>query len=314
MAAQDHLSRRGFLAHTLAAGAAGLLAPQVAHAAQAGVAPAGWRVGIYTRPWAKYEYQVALDAIAEAGFKYAGLMTAKSKDKSGLVLSMNTSLDEAQTIGEEAKKRGLSIASVYGGDFPVKKGSMDEGIRGLRKLIDNVAAVGCKSLLLGGTGSADLHVPYYKTVAECCDYAAEKGMVVTVKPHGGLNATGPQCRKCVELVGKKNFGIMYDPGNIFFYSKSKLDPVEDSAMVDGLVLGMCVKDYLPADDEKAFGKVDVTPGTGKVNFPAVFVRLKKGGFTAGPVVIECLAPGDDLKATLAEAKKARAFVEKLVQG
>jgi hypothetical protein len=42
-------------------------------------------------------------------------------------------------------------------------------------------------------------------------------------------------------------------------------------------------------------------------------RLKKGGFTSGPLVIECLAPGADLRATLQEAKKARLFVEQLVQ-
>ena len=41
-------------------------------------------------------------------------------------------------------------------------------------------------------------------------------------------------------------------------------------------------------------------------------RLKKGGFTSGPLVIECLAPGD-LGFLLAEAKKARQFVEDLVR-
>jgi hypothetical protein len=40
-------------------------------------------------------------------------------------------------------------------------------------------------------------------------------------------------------------------------------------------------------------------------------RLKAGGFTGGPLIIECLAPGD-LDQTLAEAKKARQFVEQLV--
>jgi hypothetical protein len=47
-----------------------------------------------------------------------------------------------------------------------------------------------------------------------------------------------------------------------------------------------------------------------VDFPAVFARLKQGGFTRGPLVIECLKPGD-LKHTLAEAKKTREFIEEL---
>ena len=129
---------------------------------------------------------------------------------------------------------------------------------------------------MGGVGDEKLYEPYYKAIAECCDYAAEKGMGISVKPHGGLNATGPQCRKTVEFVGHKNFGIWYDPGNIFYYSDGKLNPVDDAPTVDGLVMGMSVKDFKPPKN------VDVTPGTGKVDFPAVFAKLKAGGFTSGP--------------------------------
>ncbi|NIV02055.1 MAG: hypothetical protein GWN55_12190 [Phycisphaerae bacterium] len=102
----------------------------------------------------------------------------------------------------------------------------------------------------------------------------------------------------------KNFRIWYDPGNIFYYSNGELDPVVDAATVDRLVVGMCIKDYRHPKD------VLVTPGNGKVNFPAVLARLKKGGFTRGPLVVECLERGD-LKKTLAEASKARRFLEEL---
>jgi hypothetical protein len=106
------------------------------------------------------------------------------------------------------------------------------------------------------------------------------------------------------MVGHKNFRIWYDPGNIFYYSNGELDPVVDAATVDGLVVGMCIKDYKHPKD------VLVTPGTGKVDFPAVLARLKKGGFTRGPLIVECLERGD-LKKTLAEAGKARRFLEEL---
>jgi sugar phosphate isomerase/epimerase len=261
-----------------------------------------WEIGCYTRPWAKYDYREGLDAIAEAGFKYAGLMTAKSKNN--LVLSVATTPEEAGQVGEEVKKRGLKVPSVYGGGIPVDK-SLEAGIEGLRKLIDNCAACKCKNLMMGGTGNPQLFERYYKAIAECCDYAAEKGMGISVKPHGGLNATGPQCRKTIEMVGHKNFRIWYDPGNIFYYSNAELDPVDDAATVDGLVVGMCIKDY------KHPKNVAVTPGDGQVDFPKVLARLKKGGFKRGALVIECLKPGD-LKQTLAEAKKARQFVEQLV--
>jgi len=306
MSTSDSLSRRALLARTLGAGAAGLVAGHVAApiaspAEEPRMNPT-WQIGCYTRPWAQQDYRVALDAIAEAGFKYAGLMTAKAKG--GLVISVATTPEEAQQVGEEAKKRRLGIPSVYGGDIPVAK-SLEAGIEGLRKLIDNCVAAGAGNLMMGGTGDAKLEETYYKAIAECCDYAASKKLGISVKPHGGLNSTGPQCRRIIERVGHKNFGLWYDPGNIFYYSDGRLDPAADAATVDGLVVGMSVKDYLPPKN------VDVTPGTGKVDFRAVMARLKKGGFAGGPLVVETLAPGD-LAKTLDEARKALKFVQEVV--
>ena len=128
---------------------------------------------------------------------------------------------------------------------------------------------------------------------------------LSIKPHGGQNATGPQCRKLIEQVGHKNFRLWYDPGNIFYYSEGKLDPVADSATVDGLVVGMSVKDFKPPKE------VEVTPGTGQVNFRQVLAHLNKGGFRSGPMIVECLARGDTPSKVTAEAKKARQFLEEL---
>src|SRR5512147_2996621 len=110
----------------------------------------------YTRPWAKYEYRVALDAIAEAGYKYVGLMTAKSRNN--LVLSVDTTPEEAAQVAAEVKKRNLKVVSVYGGDIPVNK-SLKAGIEGLKRLIDNCAACGTMNLLMGGIGNEKLYEP-----------------------------------------------------------------------------------------------------------------------------------------------------------
>ena len=261
-----------------------------------------WQIGIYTRPWAKHDYRVAFDAIAEAGFKHVGLMSTNSENR--LVLCAKTTLDEARATGEEAKTRGLGIPSVYGGGIAVAQ-SVEAGVADLRHILDCCEAAGATSLLMGGIGKPELYDAYYKAVAECCPYAADKGIGVTLKPHGGLNATGPQLRDTVEKVGHPSFRVMYDPGNIFYYSEGKLDPVDDAPSVDGIVAGMCVKDYEPPKS------VALTPGTGLVDFPKVMALLRAGGFTGGPLVIECLAEGD-LPFLLAEATKARAFVEELV--
>jgi sugar phosphate isomerase/epimerase len=299
----EKVSRRQFLSSTAGAMAGGAAFPMFTTLGAEAPSPnqaKPWQIGCYTRPFDQFDYRVAMDGIAEAGFRYLGLMTAKIKQ--WVMLRRDTPPEEVHTMSAEAKQRSLSIISVYG-DFSVTE-SVEEGVRGLKRLIDFAKICSCPNLMLGGTTQEKLYEPYYKTIKECCEYAAGNGVSLSIKPHGGQNATGPQCRRAIEKVGRKNFGLWYDPGNIYYYSEGKLDPVQDAETVDGLVMGMSVKDFKPPKE------VLVNIGSGLVNFPAVFERLRKGGFTKGPLVVECLERGtlDQLKAA---AKQARLFLEKL---
>jgi sugar phosphate isomerase/epimerase len=293
-----------FLGGAFGALAGGLAAPRLVAGAASALPPylqdRGWQIGCWTRPWAQYDYRVALDAIAEAGFRYVSLTGAKTE--TGRVIAPTTTLEDASRVGQEARQRNLSIANVYGGGVPLHAGG-----ESLRKMIDNCVAAGAWSVLLAHLGDQKTHRDSCKTVAQCCDYAMEKQVVIVLKPHGGMTGNGPQLRDAVQRVGHKNFTLMYDPGNVCFYSDGAIDPVEDVAAIDGLVTGMSVKDY------KSPKNVSLTPGTGEVNFPALMAKLRKGGFTHGPLIVETLAPGD-LDQTLREAKKARRFVERLVGG
>ncbi len=295
----QQVTRRQVLASAVVAGAATLLPPSVLRAAD----PAAWQIGCFTRPWNTEPYPVAFDAIAEAGYKYVGFMT--SKVPGSYFLTYKSTPEDAAKAGDEAKKRGLGVLAAWGGGLPVQK-SVQDGVTALRKLIDNAAIAGVGTLLMGGTGKESEYDAYYKAIEECCDYAGEKRVSIVIKPHGGLNSTGEQCKKTVEKVGKKNFGLWYDPGNIFFYSNGKLDPVDDAKTVAGVVRGMCVKDF------KSPKSVDVTPGSGEVKFKQVMQELKRGGFTSGPLVIETLGPVVDPQRRIAEARKARELIESVV--
>lgn len=261
-----------------------------------------WQIGCYTRPWSNFTYQEALDEIAKAGFEYVGLMTTKSE--TNLIISKTTTDEQALVVAEEVKKRGLKVASVWAGGFGVNE-SIEQGIKDLQTMISGSHIAGSKSMLIGGTGSEELFDDYYKVVAECCDFAQEKGVELTLKPHGGSNSTGPQCRDIIKKVNHPNFRLWYDPGNIYYYSNGELNPVDDSPSVDGIVTGMCVKDYLHPQN------VAVTPGTGLVDYKTVFANLGKGGFSKGPLVIEVLKPGSK-EELLTEAKKAKEFLGQIL--
>ena len=81
--------------------------------------------------------------------------------------------------------------------------------------------------------------------------------------------------------------------------------------VNGLVTGMCIKDFqMSVVDGKPRKEVMLKPGTGRVDFPKIAAALKQGGFTGGPLLIECLGRGP-LPSLLQEAKETKAFVEEV---
>lgn len=92
----------------------------MANAADAEQPINSWQIGCWTRPWAKYDYRVAMDAVAEAGFKYISFTGAKTK--TGRVIAPATPIEEATLAGEDAKERGLEISYIYGGGLPLHEG------------------------------------------------------------------------------------------------------------------------------------------------------------------------------------------------
>ena len=289
----EFYSRRRFLGTVMFSAAAGALLSSCNKSSK-------WQIGIYTRPWSEENYLVAFDAIAEAGFEYVGLMTHKG----GRVIDQDTPLEVAVKIAAEANSRALKIISISGHRY-MKNQPVEENVAALKKLIDNAEVCACPSLMLNGISAPEDVENYYKTILGCCDYAASKGVEMNLKPHGGTNATGAQLRKQVEGLGHSNFSLWYDPGNIYYYSNGEIDPVQDVKDVAGAVRGMCVKDFTMPKD------VNVTPGTGMVDFPKLFEEMKRGGFTSGPLIIECLNLGE-IPYITAEARKAREYLESIL--
>lgn len=296
------MNRRQFLASSAAAAVTSSLLPLNAHAKATPALP--WKVGCFTRPWADHEYTVALDAIAEAGFDYCGFMNTTKDGKGTQMLTWDMPLDEAATMAEAAKSRGLKVAAAWGGRFPTEQG-LETAITALKQLVDVSKVATVPDILLGGEGRAEFLEVYENTIKACLDYAQSQGVRICMKPHDTFNFTGADCKATIQRINHPNFAFYYDPGNILHYSKGTRAPEEDSVGIGDVVHGMCVKDY------KEGLSVNITPGTGQVDFKKVLANLREAGFKGGPMIIECLNPGS-LGEILTEAKKTKAFVEALI--
>jgi sugar phosphate isomerase/epimerase len=299
MSAIPSFTRRRFIS-TVAV--AGVSVPFLARCARPS-AQSNYQIGAYTRAWGPRDYRVSLDGMVETGYRYAGISVHGVGDsgRMGRVLDRDSSSEAAAEVGHEIRSRGLRIVTLSAGSFDAAA-SIDEGIAQLRRLVDIAVICEAPSLQINDPAKPDVEASFYRVVAECCDYAAGRNVGLTIHPHG---SSGAHIRAQIEKVGHRNLRLMYDPGNIGFYSNGEINPVEDADALDGILYGMSVKDYrLPRN-------VNVTPGSGLVDFPALMTRLQRGGFTSGPLVVECLDP-KELDQVNAEARKAREFIERIV--
>jgi sugar phosphate isomerase/epimerase len=261
-----------------------------------GCSSSKWKIGCYTRVWGNRNYLEALDGAVEAGYKYVGLSTHEK----GRVVDRNSTPEFAAKVGEEIKKRGLTLVTNSGGEHDVSN-SLEEGIAGLKRLIDNSALCGTPVIQINAIHDPVRMDPFYKAIAECADYAAEKGVMITLKPHGQVGAF---CVEQVKKINHENVKLWYDPGNVFHATHGETNPLDDAVGLGGYVVGMAVKDFrLPRD-------VNVTPGTGMVDFPKLLAILGEEGFTSGSLVVELVSQGD-LAHINAEARKAREFLESI---
>jgi sugar phosphate isomerase/epimerase len=128
----------------------------------------------------------------------------------------------------------------------------------------------------------------------------------------------------VKQVNHPNFGIFYDPGNLVYYTGK--DPVKQLEIIGPHVTGVVAKDCnAPHFMEREIGappfgsavtgagnpEVMIQFGTGKVDFPAFFAKLKGYGFK-GPTMVEGTAVAATLEETIANARANREFLERIL--
>ena len=291
-------SRRRFLNQTgiVAAGAAAL-GPGMLEAKSA---PLDWSIGCFNRPWGKWSYDDALDGLKTAGFNTTGLV-GRHKTKPESLLTPDAPNEYLDRLKERIATHGLKPinAWIYGPKARDHKGAVTE----LKRLTDNAARLGLTTLLSGGPRRNETVKYYSGVMAELAPYAADQGIRIAMKPHGG---DGAEILRCLELINHTNFSIWYDAGNIIYYTGA--NPVTELRGIASHVTGFCAKD--------CGGKgspVMIQFGTGKVDFKRVFQTLRKAGFK-GPVMIECTGEADSPEHATRLAIANRAYLKRIFSG
>lgn len=301
----DGVNRRQFLQTTLvSATATTFLAQSCIHAAET-TKGVNWLIGCFNRPWLgdknKWGYDVALDGIKAAGYKYTGLLTRTPKEP---LLGSDATPEYLAALKQKIADHDLKV--VMGALRTKNDLPLEDQVKDLRKQIDNGKTVGVEYLLTFGVNDEAHLANYLKLMKDAAAYSQDNGMKLVLKPHGGESSGAEEILNCLEKVNHPNFKIWFDAGNIIFYTGR--DPVEQLKKIAKEVTGFCAKDC-----DKQKGSVWLEFGKGKVDFPAVFAELKKAGYN-GPVMVECCALGETQEMVTANAKKNREYLEKVFAG
>jgi sugar phosphate isomerase/epimerase len=257
-----------------------------------------WPIGCFNRAWTKWgNIDVALDGVKAAGYRIVGLL---SRTKGDPFIGSEATPEYLENLKKSIAARGLKAN--MGAIRVVSKGSAEDGIRDLRKQIDNAKFLDLEYLLSFGVDRPEEHETYFKIMADAAAYAAERKIKLTLKPHGGSSGASEEIVKSIAVINHPNFSIWYDAGNIIYYTGK--DPVAELEPIAKYVSGFCAKDCAQPK-----GDVMIQLGAGKVDFHAVFAKLKSAGFN-GPVMLEGSAPGTSAEEATANARANREFLEK----
>ena len=290
------MNRRAFIQSTSAAAAAlaslPLTGPLAAEATT-------WPIGCFNRAWTNWSYDDALDGIAAAGYKLTGLL---STHKGEAFTSSNATPEYLDSLKERVAKRGLAVNMTAIRFRP--EAPLAENITDLHKQIANAVRLGIKFMLTFGVDNPAHYENFYRLMADGAAEAEKHGVRISMKPHGGSSGASEEILRCLEKVGHANFTIWYDAGNIIYYTGK--DPVKELEPVARYVTGFCAKDC-PGPK----GEVMSQFGTGKVDFKAVFSKLKSAGFK-GPIMVEGVKVGSTAEETTANALANRQFLEKVM--
>jgi len=235
-------------------------------------------IGATTRPHSKLSYGEAFERIARAGYTDVAVFANQGR----IPVGADSTPEELAAVREAAEAAGVAPSMV------LARAQLELGVQGAaaqyRRLIDSAAAVGAGWLLDLGTGEEARYDEYIEVMRGVAPHAADAGIGISMKPHGGISLTVENLLETHARVDHPAFGISFDPGNIIYYTKGERRPEQDVGAVADKVTTVIIKDCVVEEDTP---DVMVTAGDGLVDFPAVLGQLLAAGFT-GPLYVECV--------------------------
>jgi sugar phosphate isomerase/epimerase len=258
-----------------------------------------WQIGCFNRPWTRWPFDQALKEIKAAGYKTTGLL---SRTKDEPFIGADATTDYLAGLKKRIAESGLGVN--MGALRSRHNIALNDAISEVRKQIDNARFLSLKYVMSFGADKPEEFAHYFKVMSDAAAYAQDKKIKLVMKPHGGISGSSGEILRVIKEVNHRNFSIWYDAGNIIHYTGK--DPVAEIDPIAEHITGFCAKDC-----GELKGDVMIQFGAGKVDFPAVFKKLKSAGFN-GPVMVECCKVGQTPEETTENARANREYLARIL--
>lgn len=309
------LSRRCFLQQTFAATSGWILAPAALAVVTCGDEPAprgkpsDFQIACMTLPYSQFPLERALEGIKSAGYKFVAWGTTH-RNQDGTeepVMATDASPNQARELAGRCRDLGLEPLMMFSTIYPEHENAERVLVQRMRQ----AAAAGIPQILTFGHTEGGKHSVWVERFRKLGPIAADKGVTIVIKQHGGTTGTGEACAKIIREVGHASIRMNYDAGNVMDYLD--VDPLPDLKACADLVDSLCIKDHRnwPRDE-------DCGPGYGEIDHYRLLAPL---GFTGRKLPLCCenifaplvRRPADPAQID-ALARRAREFLETVIAG
>jgi sugar phosphate isomerase/epimerase len=274
--------------------------------------PTTFQIACMTLPYAAFPLKRALTGLSKAGYRHVawGTTHVEAGEKKVPVVAADAAPGAAREVGKKCRDLGLEPVLMFAGTTPDAENHLEV----MTNRLHQAEAAGVPQVLAFGNtrgGDRKRWVEHFRQLGRV---ARDRGVLIVIKPHGGLTASGVKCREIVAEVADDGVKVNYDAGNVMDY----LDIDAAATLADfrkcaDEVRSFCVKDHRnwPSDE-------DCGPGFGEIDH---YRLLHPVAFTGRTIPLCCenifaprLPRPDKPEEVDALAKRAREFLELVVGG
>ncbi len=218
--------------------------------------PTRFQVACMTYVYRDFPLERALLGIAKSGYRFVawGMEHRDADGKRQPVLAPDASADEARALAKRCRDLGLEPVMMFSNIYPERQ----EGLKILRQRLTQAGAAGVPQVLTFGHTENGGRAIWLQRFKELGPVAADQGVTLVVKQHGGETGTGEACAKFTRELDHSHVKVNYDAGNVMDYLD--VDPIPDLKACVDEVRSFCIKDHrnFPKDEDcgPGFGEID----------------------------------------------------------